>query len=268
MNSLFFLIDQLAIGIYILLIALIIVFIRQALIARAEYRATTFELERDLARYRQANALTYGIVTAQIIALVLGIQQVVVPYLENEQRLQEQVIASREDVQDGVFATPTPAPQFGQTLDIEPAAPFADSDTILLLTPTLTPTPVGTIVPNPPVAQGCDDERARLLIPANGMRVFQPITVVGTAFTDEFARAKLEIQGPSTQNNYAVINDILQPVTQPREFSQFAPANYEDGVYQFRLTVFNVDNILVASCMVNIYISDPPVLPTATPIPD
>jgi hypothetical protein len=266
MASLFFLIDQIAIGIYAILVAIVLYFLREVLVARSEYRATQFELERDLARYHQINALTFVVLAIQLGIMVLGIQQVVVPYLENEDELQEQVAIGQE-VQDGVFATPTPPPQSASGFDIEPVAPLDDDDTVLLLTPTLTPTPVGTIVPNPPAFEGCTDDRATLLIPANGMRVFQPITIVGTAYTDDFARAKLEISGPSTQNTYAVINDVLQPVPEAREFSQFAPANYESGVYQFRLTVFNIENTLVASCMVNIYLSEPPTTPTPTPQP-
>jgi len=267
MIGILFFIDQIAFGIYVLISAIILWNIRSFFSAVSERRSTYFELERDLARLKQVNAVTIIVVVIQFAAIILGLQQIVVPYWEQEQILQEQLIANQDTVQDGDFATPTPPPLLASGLDIEPIAPLDDSDTILLLTPTLTPTPVGTIVPNPPQQQGCNDERALLQVPTNGMRVFQPITIVGTAFTSDFARAKLEISGPSTNNNYAVISDIIQPVEEAREFSQFIPTNYIEGVYQFRLTVFDITNTLIASCMVNIFISEPPTTPTPTPSP-
>ena len=110
---------------------------------------------------------------------------------------------------------------------------------------------------------GCDQPEAQLEIPANGMRVFQPIPVVGTVFADQFAFASIEIKGPSTFGNFQVIEDQITEVRAPAEFSQFVPAGYETGEYQFRLMVFDVTQSLRASCLVHIYISDP--LPTLTP---
>ena len=126
-----------------------------------------------------------------------------------------------------------------------------------------TPTAVGTIIPaDPPV--GCDSPEAQLRIPGNGMRVFQPIPVVGTVFTDQFSYASLEISGPSTRGSFQLIDDQPTEVRDSEEFSLFLPAGYEPGEYQFRLMVYDITNTLKASCQVHIYISDP--LPTLTPV--
>ena len=98
------------------------------------------------------------------------------------------------------------------------------------------------------------------------MIVFYPTTVRGTAFADNFSSAKLEISGPSTNDQYVVIDTITNQITQLSEFSEFLPSTYEPGRYMFRLTVFDITNALIASCMVNVYITDPPV--TATPTPN
>lgn len=269
MTSIFFLIDQLAIGLYLILAALLLFRIRQYLLARASLHATYFELERDLAEERQANALTWLVIILQFGLMLLGVQQSIVPYLENEALLSEQVIQVREET-DGLFVTATPPPQSLAGLDIEPVPPLGGSgETILLLTPTLTPTPVGTIVPNAPPTEGCTDPRATLQIPANGMRVFQPVPIVGTAYTDvgQFTSAKVEIKGPSTNDTYWVIGETLQEVRNASAISQFSPAGYQAGLYQVRLIVFDLSAQPVAVCMVNIYISEPPTTPTPTTAP-
>ena len=52
------LIDQIAIGIYFLILAGILLSFRRFLLYGDEYRSSYFELERDLARYRAMNAVT------------------------------------------------------------------------------------------------------------------------------------------------------------------------------------------------------------------
>ncbi len=265
MSSFFFLLQWLSVPLALLMVAVVLWYGYRLLRTRAEMRATYFELERDMARRRQRNAVTAIILALQFCVLLLGVQVRAVPFLEAERDLGEvQVIAQVPT--DMPFATVTPpaVPQGG--LDLEEVDPLTDNDDVgFVPTPTLTPTPVGTILPNPPEGEGCLDDRAFLEIPANGMRVFQPIIVRGSAFTDDFTSAKLEISGPSTQGQYVVLDRIVSPVRTVSDFNQFVPAGYEEGRYQFRLTVFGLGEQLVASCMVNIFITAPPV--TATPTP-
>ena len=139
---------------------------------------------------------------------------------------------------------------------------------VILLTPTLTPTPVGTIIPNAPAIEGCDSDEALLQVPANGMRVFQPIVVIGQAFTDDFSSAKIEISGPQTNNQYSVVGVIDSQVRSLQAFSQFNPTGYIPGEYEFRLVVFDVANEIAAACKVTIYISELPITATPTPLPE
>ena len=254
-------IDQVAIGIYFLLAAAILLALRRYVIYGEEYRSSYFELERDLSRYRRSNAITLVIFLLQIALIVAGVQIVVVPELQRERELEDIVLAARLD--DGLFLTPAPATP-SRNIAIDPVA-LPRSDNVaggVLPTPEPTPTAVGTLIPADPVI-GCDQPGAQLQIPGNGMRVFQPIPVVGTVFTDQFAFASIEIKGPSTFGNFQVIEDQITEVRERAEFSQFVPAGYEPGEYQFRLMVFDVTQTLRASCQVHIYISDP--LPTLTP---
>jgi hypothetical protein len=266
MSNLFFLIEWLALPLYIITGVLIIWYVYQLLKARNDMRATFFELERDLARRRQTTALMAIVLGVQFVVMVLGVQIRAVPFLETERDLDELVgLDVAQSNQDGVFVTDTPQPVGAAQLDIEEGTPLGgDSGLGFVPTPTLTPTPVGTIVPNPPAAEGCIDARAFLQIPANGMRVFQPTTVRGSAFVEDFSSAKLEIRGPSTNQQYVVVDTIVQSAPDLVELSEIVPGQFEPGLYQFRLTVFDITNALQATCMVNIYISAPPVTMTPT----
>lgn len=269
MSGVFFLIEWLATPLYILMAAAILWYGYRFIRARQEIRATYFELERDISRRRQANAITAIILAIEICVVILGVQLRAVPFLEAERDLEglrDTNIGALP--QDGIFVTPTSPSVVENTLNLPEGTPLGgNSDVGFVSTPTLTPTPVGTIIPNPPAIQGCTDERAFLQIPANGMRVFQPITVRGTAFVEGFSTAKIEISGPTTNNQYWVVDTRDTPVTTLSDFSQFIPAQFEPGLYQFRLTVFDSNTDLRATCMVNIFISAPPVTPTPTATP-
>ncbi len=262
MTALIALIDQVAIGIYFLIAAGVLFALRRYVIHGEEYRSTHFELERELSRYRRTNAITAIIFLLELAVIVAGVQVVIVPALLQDRQIEALVAGARMD--DGDFRTPVPAPP-ASDLGIDPVAlpRSAGAANQIQATPVPTPTPVGTIIPsNPP--QGCDRPEAQLLIPGNGMRVFQPIPVIGTVFTDQFSYASIEISGPSTLGGFQVIDEQHAEVRERAEFGQFVPAPYEAGEYQFRLMVFDITNTLKASCMVHIFISDP--LPTLTPV--
>ncbi|MGJ3238185.1 MAG: hypothetical protein ACFE0Q_05715 [Anaerolineae bacterium] len=265
MRELFFLLDWVAQPLYILLAVVVLWYFYRLFQASSEINASYFELERDLANRRRANALTAIIIMAEIGILLMGVQVRAVPFLEAERELDEQALDQAEVIEDVVFVTDTPPAIADSSLNIEVGTPLGDNPDIIVLTPTPTPTPVGTIVPNAPPAQGCEDPRAFLEVPANGQRIISPIVVRGTAYTDDFIEAKIEIAGPQTQGQYTVVSNVNAPVREMNDFNQFSPALYEEGLYQFRLTVFDISRNLVAFCMVNIYITEP--LSVATPTP-
>ena len=184
MTAIIALIDQVAIGIYFLIAAGILFALRRYLVQGEEYRSSYFELERDLARYRQMNAVTAIVFLLELAIIIAGIRIVVVPELWRDRQIQNLLSAAR--IEDGVFETPVPA-EPAANLGIDPVAlpRSVGAANQIQATPAPTPTPVGTIIPAaPPI--GCDSPEAQLRIPGNGMRVFQPIPVVGTVFTDQF----------------------------------------------------------------------------------
>jgi len=267
-SNLIFLIEQVAIGLYILIGVGIIMFWLRWRVARFDVRATRFELERDFAKFRRDNALTLMVLGVELALIVFGIQRIVAPTVRSDQELERLIAMNNSETvietpSDGVFITPTrPAPL--SNLPIEPVELPRDNEFSVFVTPTLTPTPVGTIEPNAPSVYGCDTPNAFLQIPANGMRVFQVIRVAGTAFVDDFSSYKLEISGPTTLNTFWVIDEGSIPIDELGTLSQFNPDPYAEGTYQFQLTVFDTTRELKASCMVTIYLSRP--IPTPTPL--
>lgn len=265
MGSLFYLVDQLAIGLYIL-IALGMVFAwRSWGIAQRDFRETYFELERGLANYRRANAVTALILLIEVGLIILGIQRVVVPTLAAQEDEMSQIL---QPVEDLPFVTPTA--QFRDDVAIDDSGVRDQIDATqpfeaIQITPTLTPTPVGTIVPNPGEIVGCDTPNATLQIPTNGMIVFEPIEVRGTANTDNFAFYRFELRGQSTFDEFAPLQDYTSNAEELTSLGQFVPTFYEPGEYQFRLNVFDIAGDVKETCMVNIIISEP--IPTPTPLP-
>jgi hypothetical protein len=262
MSFIVFLVEQISLALYIFIALGAFLTLRSLGRAHGEMRATQFELERDLARYQQGNAWTILILLAEAALIVLGVQRAVAPTLRAQ--MDTEALIQQVQVEDLPFRTPT-APA-AEPVVIDASGVVINEDLLgerSLATPTLTPTPVGTIIPNAPAVAGCDTPNASLQVPANGMVVFEPTIVRGVAFTDNFAFYRLEINGPSL-GNFAVSSQSTTPVTELGELGQFVPGSFEPGEYQFRLTVFDVSTVVRASCMVTIYISDP--IPTPTPL--
>jgi|FLYN01.1.fsa_nt_gi hypothetical protein len=261
MIGLVFLVEQIANGLYILIGVGVLLAWRSWMRARREYRSTHFELERQLARYQRANAATTLAVLLELFLIVFGIQRVVAPTI----RATASNIPLPGQNIEPPFITPTPSFNTNAQIDIS-GVQIGEDDPAqsVLATPTLTPTPVGTIIPNVPTPADCNTEKAFLQVPANGMVVFEPINVMGAATTDNFAFYRFELKGPQTFGNFAQIGDYTQPVASIGELGALLPSVYEPGEYQFRLTVFDITQTLRASCTVTIFISEP--IPTPTPL--
>jgi hypothetical protein len=263
MTTIVFLIEQWAIGLYAMFAAALLYLLWRYSRAQHALRGTHFELERDLARYERSNIVTAILVVIELALVIAGIQFVVAPTLRTTT---VETIEVADAVSDGVFNTPTPQPLVGefeidssgvQLGDLNPA----DS---ILPTPTQTPTPVGTLVPNSPAPLGCDTPQATLQVPGNGMIVFQTTVIRGTATTENFAFYRFELNGPSTGGSFAPLYEGTVSVTELGDLGQFVPSFYQTGEYRFRLAVFDTTSTLRAACEVTIYISEP--IPTPTPL--
>jgi hypothetical protein len=264
MKAIVFLIEQIALPLYIFISIGLFLTVRRWRQINGDLRATHFELERDIFRFKRANTRTTLILLLEAAFVVFGIQNVVAPTIRQAEGT---TVTVDQVVEDGGFATPTVgAVSFNNSPIDASGVQLQQEDTSNKIQATSVPTatPVGTIIPNSPAASGCDTPGATLQMPANGMLVFEPISVIGTANTENFAFYKFEIKGPSTFGNFAPLRNYDRPVTELGELGQFVPSFYQPGDYQFRLTVFDITNTLRAACTVNITISEP--IPTPTPI--
>lgn len=265
MDRFVFLVEQISIGLYILCAVGIIVSLWAYFRGRQALAAAQFELERELARYRTSTALTITLALIEVGLAVLAIALVVAPTLRDNPPRQNilppgvvQVDRFTTDVPDNLESTPPP--DFSQGVEI----PGLEDELNLqpFATPTLTPTPVGTILPDVAPAVGCDGG-AQLRIPANGMVVFEATKIMGVATAENFAFYRFELNGPSTNNTWSRLADYTIPVADG-ELGQIVPAQLIPGEYRFALKVFDINSELRASCTITIIISEP--IPTATPI--
>ncbi len=259
-------VEQIAVGLYIFCAAGVIWWSRSYLLARRQLHGAQFELEKELARFRLVNATTAIVIFVEIALAVLAISQVVAPTLRAQP---PRAIAAHAEAPQAPFLTAapnallasTPPPNFAEGVDIPGLGdelnlqPFA--------TPTLTPTPVGTIIPDVPPPIGCDTPGARLDIPANGMVVFAATTIVGSATTDNFAFYRFELNGPETRNVWGSLSEYTVPVING-ELGQIIPSQLTPGEYKFRLSVFDISSRPQATCTITIFVSEP--IPTPTPL--
>lgn len=271
MSAIAFLIEQTAIGLYILIGVMLIVYFRRWLQGKRGMRASYFELERDFARQQQSSALFMMLILVEIGLFVVAVQNIVAPTMREDQEVLQAIEAVNPAQRivaggDGIFATSTP-PAVIEPPSIDDSGIELGIDTggSIFITPTPTFTPVGTIEPNAPAPLGCESPYATLQIPANGMRVFQITPIRGVAYHEDFSEFKLEIAGPTTLGQYGMLSSNMAPAEELSTLYQFNPNDYDPGTYKFRLVVFNLNKDIVASCEVTIYISDP--IPTLTPIP-
>ncbi len=258
MTVVVFLIEQLAIGLYVFIAVGVFLALRRLIRARYELRATRFELQRDFARYSRANSLTTLILLVEAGLFVFAVQQFVAPTMRTVLDLSPSV---EDIIVDLDFSTPTAAPLAQINIDENSIELGSFDNNEIRITPTPTATPVGTIEAAP-TAVGCDTGGAMLQIPANGQVIQNIVPVVGVAFTDNFANYRLEIAGDVTGGTFATMERHPQEVRTLGTLSQFNPALYEEGTYQFRLAVFDITETLRESCTVTIYIRPPAATPT------
>ena len=254
-------IEQTAVGWYFIIAFALMWVWRKWRMAQIQLRATYYELERAIYRQRSNAWVTSMLLLIELALVVFGFQRVIAPTLRSYASEETQLIQP----EDGIYVTEVPAFQSAAQISDEGVVLNpTDPANAIQITPTLTPTPVGTLLPNMPDPIGCDTDQAKLRIPANGMVVFEPLEVIGQAYVDDFAFYKFELNGKSTFNQFAPLAEYAQPSQAETSLGQFVPSQYEPGQYQFRLNVFDLTGTARATCMVTIVISLP--IPTPTPL--
>lgn len=268
MSRIVYFVENIAPGLYLLCALGVLLSARLLMLSRGELRIAEFELEREIARRRQAAAITRTLGLIEVILAVYAIANVVAPTLRND--VLPGNPAANAGPTSGPFYTSTPGGSGGNIAieammaSVTAARLNNDAGPAILVTPTISPTPVGTIIPDVPKPLGCDTPDATLEVPANGQVIFDSLTVIGTAKTSNFSLYKFELNGPSTGNSFTPYGgDRTSPVVNKGTLGQLALGAFQPGTYQFRLAVFDNTNALKASCTVTVELRVRP--PTATP---
>jgi hypothetical protein len=269
MAGLVYLIERIAPALFLVIAALMLIWLRSLMLSRRRLRLAEFELERDMAEAQRARSITWTIGLLELALAVGAVAYVIAPTL-------------RVDVLTGGASGPLTA-DLGATGEFETSTPGGDGSggeslmlTVtaqalageqgqrLLLTPIASATPVGTILPGYPTPVDCGSADASLLVPAPGQVVFDSLTIIGTANAANFAFYKFELAGPSTGGSFApILGERASPVTEQGVLGQIPLSPFQPGDYDFRLAVFDNTGELRASCTVRIVVRDRP--PTATP---
>jgi hypothetical protein len=258
MGGFFFFVESVASGLYIFGGLAIAWCLRGLYLARRELRASQFRLEREQAEQRGGRALTGLLLTINLLVAVWGISTMAAPTWR-----------------EGLPATANPAAQTrqyqtsaagGQGTPFEVTRRAGDSGPVIPVTAPPPSTPKGTILPSQGRI-GCIRDQAWIEFPDNGQVIFDVITIQGTANIDGFAFYRFEIKADNPAEEFRSIGGAQGDRTQPvidGELGQLIPFNYLPGAYRYRLTVFDSNSVLRASCEISIFISDP--IPTPTPI--
>lgn len=274
-----FFIENISSGLYLLCAVALLFSSRQLMLARQEVRVAEFELERELARKKQASAVTRTLGLVELLLAIFAISSVIAPTVRTDLTNFDVGLVAAE-MTNVPFMTSTPGGS-GQIVvgegtqggivsienlmaSVTAQAGMGEGGPVIRITPTITPTFVGTINPDVGPVLGCDTPDATLEVPANGQVIFDSLEVRGTANAPNFALYKFELSGPSTGNAFTPFGgDKISPVPQKGSLGQLALSGFQPGFYQFRLAVFDNTNTLRASCTVTVELRERP--PTITP---
>lgn len=258
-----------ALWIYIACLVAALFLLRTAYLARRERLGAAFNLEREAALNRTHAALRWAI----LVLAILGATY----FVANRLKVPEKpVIVEAEPTPTPVFLIDTPTPTESPTVIITATLPIsgavsldanasasASTNGVATETPTprtrATPRPVETATPTPTLpsptprptlpptatpapavyAPSCPDQRAIILEPGVGQRISGPVTLIGTAQTDNFQYLKIEFKpvGAAGEFNFylrretSVINGPL---------GTFDPSGLPAGDYLLRLVTVDI----------------------------
>jgi hypothetical protein len=251
-TSLVFFIEQISFGLYILCAGGILWMAYRLQQARRDLMLTQFKLEREHALVRQASAITLGGLLIEVVIGVWAVANVVAPTIRDI-RLGE--AGATEEIQR--FVTSTPAPNAPVVLG---GGEVMQDGLDIFATPLPTLTPVGTILPDALPIVGCPRESAWIYIPGNGQYLFEATTIIGTANISNFAFYRFEIK-PIGGEFSPIGGDYTIPVVEG-PLGDILPFNFANGLYRFRLVVFDNTQMMRALCEITITVGDPPLTPT------
>ncbi|MER2599291.1 MAG: hypothetical protein ABTQ73_07220 [Caldilineales bacterium] len=196
------LISNNATWIYAACLAAALFLLRTALLARRERQQAAFSLEREAALNRTHSTLRWALLLLAVLAVTYFVAN------RLPARIRPAVVEA-EPTATPVFLIDTPTPTAEPTS--QPTVPLEQPTETPTPRPRATPRPVETDTPTPRpttppapvvVAPSCPDARAIILEPGIGQRLSGPVTVIGSAQTENFQYYKLEFKAAGSAGDF------------------------------------------------------------------
>lgn len=224
-----------AVWIYLACLLAALWLLRSALLARRERQQAAFKLERETAINRIHSTLRWALV----ILAIMGATYFVVNTLSVAV---EPIIAEADPTPTPVFLLDTPTPTPEATLP--PTATPTITPTPrprATVRPLEEPTPAVTLAPTAPAiaAPSCPDGRAVILEPGVGQQISGPVTMIGTAQTENFEYFKIEFRPAGTAGDFSFYLRRDNPVVNG-PLATWNPAGLPPGDYQLRLVTVDI----------------------------
>ncbi len=176
-----------------------LVLLRLALKARRERRQAAFTLERETAINRTHTLLRFALLLLLTMGAVYAIGRFLQPAVEP-------IIAQADPTPTPVFLLDTPTPTPLPATETPTATPTGTprpraTPRPVEDTPTPTAAPVTPTAP-PVVRASCPDLRAVIIEPGAGQVVNGPVTVIGTAQSENFQYYKIETKPAGSPGDF------------------------------------------------------------------
>lgn len=243
LNTLIQLISRLATVIYIVCGVGVFFSFRTLFLARRSKRLALFGLEREAALRRQRNALSTIIILSVVAAFVWI----------NTNILEPNAL--------GISFAEEPTPTSEIFIDQPPTPTVA-----LLLFPTITPTSSFNDFPTPdPEVDGCQIFGQTVTFPEPNQEVSGQVPVEGTVNILGLTQYKFEINGPSTQGEWVVVNTFNRNTGTDGFLGNWDSTSLISGDYDFRLVSILTDGRQITPCVVPITVAGTQPEPEAAP---
>lgn len=221
-----------AVWIYLACLLAALWLLRSALLARRERQQAAFKLEREAALNRTHSALRWAVLVLAVMGLTYFVANTLSVAVEP-------IIAEADPTPTPVFLLDTPTPTAEPTLD---ATATATPTPRPRATPRpVEPTPTAVVTPTTPpiLAPSCPDGRAIILEPGVGQRVTGPVTLIGTAQSENFEYFKIEFKPAGASGDFSFYLRRDAPVING-SLGTWNPAGLPPGAYELRLVTVDV----------------------------
>ncbi|HNS01685.1 MAG TPA: hypothetical protein PKM78_04815 [Anaerolineae bacterium] len=211
--------------------------LRSALLARRERQQAAFKLEREAAINRTHSTLRWALLLLVVMGLTYFVANTLAVAVEP-------IIAEADPTPTPVFLLDTPTPTVAPTAVVTVTLTATETPTPR---PRATPRPLDTPTPAQPptptapavVAPSCPDSRAVIIEPGVGQRVNGPVTLIGTAQSENFEYFKIEFKAAGAPGDFGFYLRRDTPVING-PLGTWNPAGLPAGDYQLRLVTVDI----------------------------